>query len=387
MNPLFWTILCGVVIIPLLVIGCIILLKKLKESIENLDGSLNSFKASLPQTTVIKNMNDISGQLARQLDVTTGIISETPEKLDNRVSTEIIKGIDPLIKNMNALSEQFHHTHNIFQQIIMNIAEQGYINEIAATLSEATIPFKQLCETLHQNDHSINTILENTSHILNQWAEQRYVFEDTYENLAKVLMEWTQKDQIHRGEIEKRLFDRLAQLGELESSLIDKFGELKTASLQSVTASEIMQSNINEIVDHFKDIADNQKNISQTQIQSAQDINEITKRLDHVLSGHKQHVQNMNTLFETLDNQQNEVFGNIHTYQKKMIDNMEAQNKQILSSMKKSHEMYTSFLKTYQQKLPMGANEKQQKIQTALLISIVAINFLSTAILIYVGLK
>jgi len=386
--PIFVWLLSGIglilLILILMIVG-ILFLNKLKDAIETINKHNQYFQKRVLESSAIHHIGAVSKELSHQLKTTTSVISVTPEKLDQRVSHEITKGINPLLETLHSVANQFDQAHTMFQRIVMNLSEQGFIEDIATEFSDVSGSLKQLSDIYHRNEHTMGTIVEKTGQILEQWSEQRLVFENTYKQLAEVLVEWTQNDQIHSGEIEKRLFDRLAELGELESKLIEKFGELKTASLQAVTSAEIMQSNLNELVDHFKEISDIQKNINHTQIESSKHINDITNRLDHVLNNHKQHLQDIHTLFENLEHQQNKIFERIHTQQKNMIDNIEQQNQHILKSMEQSHHAYESFLKAYQQKLPFAANEKQQKVQTALLISLVSIQSIMCIILIYMG--
>ena len=379
---------------PLFVLSTVFILWKLRSVVDSTGKKIEGVQSTIPNNSILSRLGDLSDTLNQSLNTTHQVIQKTPVKLGEIISNEVDKGLKTTINSIEELSQNLTKSHGQFQTALTALAEPGHLTEIAEQFGETAISFKNLSTTFDANETTIAGILNNTGSILENWSSQRTLFEETYEKLAHVLLDWAQKDQVHRGEIENRLMSRFDEMQTIERELSEKFNELKSENLKLITSVAELRSTLHGTVQTMADVTDNQKTATAHQIDTSKNIEALGARVGETLNGIQGVLQDSRRLFSSFENQSQSTLGAMESMLNKMeqrqnsiFENMEKQQALVVNSMQSAIEAHEQFIEEYQNSLAGAASEGQQKLQSWFLGILVMIQIMMGGTLVFVLLK
>ncbi|HLC16660.1 MAG TPA: hypothetical protein VJL89_10590, partial [Thermodesulfovibrionia bacterium] len=271
-------------------------------------------------------------------------------------------------------------SHSQFQGALMYLAEPGNLQDIGAQFGRAADTLQSMTEIIISNDNMLTEMYKNAGNVLTKWAEQRYLVEESYEKISSVLIRWTEQEQVHREQIEHRLFDRLSELEKTEKNFEKGFNDLKTINESLHNSIQEVQRVVDKIAKNVSETTEIQQEVSQSQKNTAHELQTISKDVRENYSKYTEVLNHLKTMFADLLNNEKQTLKALEVQQKKIIEGMEAMGRQILNNMKTSQLAYDQFWKEYKALLPVGATSEEQAKQTKILIALVMVQSVAMVI-------
>jgi|GEM_PF-5962239 len=387
-------ILIGVLVIALIAASASLIgLDRLKNLLEK----IQEIRAHIPDREFSDKIADsVNGFESANEKFSDGISSlnislrEMPSTISGTLSREIESGLQPLLKDadeikaraasdLNRLIQELQSSHQHFQAVVMGFSEDGHFQEIIRQMGETVAPLKQVGESVSHHYDVLCHLVKSTSDIILQWTEQRAEIDKSYSDFADQLKIWTSEEQIHHRSIEKRLFERLRELGELEGSLCENVGNLNSKVLELTNAHRILRDSVQQSSQTIADIAryqedtvriqqdtvsHQQKLQAQLQIQQVQlqqSSSELQKRSGELIDCHINMINGIQSSYSSMNRRQESEIEELTALQAEL-------GQQCLQMVQSQKE----YLDSFRSQLESLTDTRPQKLQSALLIALTA---------------
>jgi hypothetical protein len=256
------------VIIALLVGGitiAVVLGSRLQRLLRDLVLGEKATYEKIPSPTLVERLNSVNERLNQTIETHRKTIDELPVRLTDTVAMEVSRGVKSVITSITDLTSVLKKSHEYFQAAVMTLGEPGELQNWVGTLMTVVQPLQVIESSLDGYYDTCQHVLVTTRQLLEQWASSRTTIEQAHQRLVELLTRWSQEEVVSRQEIERRIMERLKELGEQSQLVAENLSTMQTEVLRLSNSVETLSATTERATEALSHLTEIQDKVVQTQ--------------------------------------------------------------------------------------------------------------------------